>query len=185
MTISMTRNLFILLFSALILASCSPSAAKKAAEIEKLENELKESGRKNVTDKAKANELMDDYRYYVNKFPDDSLTPVYLMMEGKFYEFNSQPDSAINCYSQVYNRFPAYPHAYKALFNEAYIFNNEKHDLPMAKALFEEYLKKYPNTHLAKDVRNELRYLGKTPDQIMAELDSLKKIHRDAASKKP
>ena len=184
-TISMIRNLFILLFSALILASCSPSAAKKAAEIEKLENELKESGRKNIADTGKVKELMNDYRYYVSKFPDDSLTPVYLMKEGKFYDFTSRPDSALACYSQVYTRFPAYPKANLALFSQAFIWGNEKHDLTKAKAIYEEYLTKYPNTKLANSAKLELDNLGKTPDQIMAELDSLKKVHRDTVYRKP
>ena len=127
-TIYMTRYLVIALFAGLILASCSPSASKKAAEIEKLANELKESGKQNKQDKNQVKELMNDYQYYIKTFPNDSLTPVYLMRVGEFYRASFSPDSAIYCYSQVYTRFPAYPKANVALFLEAYTLANEKHD---------------------------------------------------------
>jgi tetratricopeptide (TPR) repeat protein len=180
----MTRHLVFALFAALVLTSCSPSAPRKAAEIDKLEKELAENGKKNFADTTKVKELMSDYKYYVNTFPTDSLTPVYLMKEGKFYDAIYCPDSAISCYSQVYSRFPAYPKAGFALFSEAFIVNNEKHDLVKAKALYEEYLSKYPNTKLTKSVELELKNLGKTPDQILSELDSLNKAHKDSVSKK-
>jgi hypothetical protein len=183
--INMTKYLLIALFASLILTSCSPSAQKKAVEIEKLEKELEESGKKNFADTTKVKELMKDYRYYVNTFPADSLTPVYLMKEGKFFDAIYCPDSAINCYSQVYTKFATYPKANVALFYEAYIYANEKHNLTMAKALYQLYLTKYTNTKLAKTVQAELHYLGKTPDQIMAELDSLKKVQKDTIFRKP
>jgi len=185
----MTKHLLVALFAILMLASCSPSASKKAAEIEKLANELKESGKENVgknaDDNKKLKELMSDYQYYVRTFPADSLTPIYLMMEGKLYTHFLLPDSAIYCYDQVYTRFPTYLNANEALFREAYILNNEKHDFARAKTLYQEYLSKYPNTPRAKSVQQELHFLGKTPDQIMAEIDSVKQTHKDTVLRRP
>jgi len=183
--INMKRHLVIAFFAGLLLASCTPSAQKKAAEIEKLETELKESGKKGIADTTKVKELMNDYRSYVKAFPTDSLTPVYLMKSAKFYDFTSYPDSAIYCYNLVYYKFPNYPKANLALFSEAFIYANEKHNLLIAKALYKEYLAKYPNTKLAESAKLELDNLGKSPDQVMSELDSLKQARKDNVAGKP
>jgi TolA-binding protein len=168
-----------------MLASCSPSATKKAAEIEKLENELKESSKNNVADTAKVKVLLNDYRAYAKAFPADSLTPIFLMKCGKFYDFMSQPDSAILCYHTVYINSPTFSKSNLALFSEAFIYGNEKHDLAKAGALYKEYITKFPNTSLAKSAALELNNLGKTPEQIMAELDSMKKANGDNTAAKP
>jgi TolA-binding protein len=175
----MTRHLVIAAMVALVLASCSPSAPKQAAEIDKLENELKESSNKNMADTAKVHQLMRDYRSYAGTFPTDSLTPVYMMKLAKFYDGMRLTDSALYYYSHVYQNYPAYPKLSVALFSEAFIYNNEKHDLAKAGALYQEYLNKYPNTVLAQSANMELHNLGKSPEQIMAEMDSIRNTKAD------
>jgi TolA-binding protein len=180
--IQMIRYSAILLFAGLILTSCSPSAPKKAAEIANLENEIRESAKKNISDTAKVKILLSDYMSYANTFPTDSMTPAYLMKSAKFYDFIFLTDSAIHCYDRVYTSFPGYPKSNLALFSEAFLYANEKHDLAKAELLYKEYIAKYPNTSLAKSAALELRTLGKTPDQIMAEMDSLKQIGKDSTT---
>ena len=170
----MTRHLLLALMATLLLASCSPTAKQKAAEIDKLETELKESSKKNIADTTKVKQLLADYRAYAKNFPTDSLTPAYMMKAAKFYDFISLPDSAIYYYGAVYANFPTFPKANLALFSEAYLYANEKQNLPKASSLYKEYLAKYPNTSLAKSVELELNNLGKSPEQIMAELESMK-----------
>lgn len=176
----MTRHLIIAALSALILASCStpPSASKKAAEISKLETQAK----KDITDTVNMKQLLKEYRQYASTFPDDSLTPIYLMKSAKFFDYFLLPDSAIEVYNKIYTQYPNFPKANMALFSEAFIYNNEKHDLPKAKALYNEYIGKYPNTPLAKNAAIEIYNLGKTPEQIMAEMDSARQHMKDGAA---
>jgi outer membrane protein assembly factor BamD (BamD/ComL family) len=176
----MTRFLLISILCSILLASCSPSAPKKAADIDKLENELRESSKKNIADTAKVRQLMTDYRDYAKNFSSDSLAPVYLMKLAKFYGATHQTDSAINVYDQVYKNYPSYPKISFALFSEAFLYNNEKHNTAKAGELYQEYLTKYPNTPLASSATAELHNLGKTPDQIMAEMDSINRAKADS-----
>lgn len=180
----MTRHILLAIMACLLLASCSPSAKQKAAEIDKLETELRESSKKNIADTAKVKLLLGDYRAFAKNFPTDSGTPGYMMKAAKFYDFISLPDSAIYYYSEVYAKFPSYPKANLALFSEAYIYANEKQNLPKAAGLYHEYLQKYPNTNLAKSVTLELNNLGKSPDQIMRELEAMK-AQRDSTKAEP
>ena len=184
--INMTRHLVIAILASLLLASCSPppSAPKKAAEITKLETELKESAAKNMADTTKVKQVMSEYIEYYKAFPTDSLTPVYLMKLAKFYDVIQRQDSALYFYDQVYKNYTNYPKVSIALFSEAFIYNNEKHDLPKAQELYNEYLAKYPNTQLAKSAAIELHNLGKSPEQIMAEMDSMRQMMKEKASAK-
>ena len=177
----MTRYIVIALFATLLLTSCSPSATKKAAEIEMLEKELKESSQNGKSDTSKVKQLLGDYMFYAKTFTTDSLTPVYLMKSALFFQHVRLLDSAIYCYNTVYTKFPQYPKAGMALFSEAFIYGNEKHDLIKAKAMYEEFLAKYPNSTMAPSAQMELQSLGKTPEQIMAEIDSMKAV-REAAT---
>ena len=181
----MIRYFILALFAGLLLSSCSPSASKKSSEIDKLENELRESTKKNISDTSKVKQLLSAYSYYTTTFPTDSLTPIYLMKSAKFYDFVLLTDSAIHCYDRVYTEFPKYPKANLALFSEAFIYANEKHDLAKAGILYKEYLNKYPNTNLAQSAALELQTLGKTPDQIMAEMDSIRQARMDSTKTNP
>lgn len=178
----MTRHFVITILALLLLASCSPSASKKAAEITKLETELKESAAKNMADTTKVKQVMTEYIQYYKSFPTDSLTPVYMMKLAKFYDVIQRPDSALYFYDQIYKNYPTYPKISFALFSEAFIYNNEKHNLPKAQELYNEYLAKYPNSQLAKSAAIELHNLGKSPEQIMAEMDSMMQKMKDTAA---
>ena len=112
----MTRHLMIALFAALLLASCSQSAKDRAAKIEKIETELKESSAKSIADTAKVRLLLKEYCGYIKAFPTDTQTVVYMMKSAKFYDFMSAPDSALYYYSAAYAQFPAFPKANVALF---------------------------------------------------------------------
>lgn len=169
---------------ALFLTACSPSAPKKAAEITKLETEILESSKKNIADTAKVKQVMADYRYYADKFPTDSLSPVYIMKLAKLYAAVQMNDSAIYFYDKVYRNYPSSPKVSMALFSEAFIYNNEKHNIAKAGELYKEYLAKFPNTVLAKSAEMELQNLGKTPEQILNQMDSLRKTKADTTATK-
>ena len=180
----MTRHFFLAILAALIVTSCSPSASKKAsekvAEITKLEAEAK----KNIADTANTRKLLKEYDQYAHDFPNDSLAPIYLFKSARIFDYFLIPDSAIQKYNRIYTQFPNFPKANMALFTEAYIYANEKHDLEKAKALYNEYLAKYPNTPQAKMAAMEILNLGKTPEQIMAQIDSNRQLMQNRAEAK-
>ena len=180
----MKRHFAIASFATLVLASCSPSATQKAAEIHKLEDQLLESSKKNIADTTGVKQLMGDYMAYYKAYPADTMTPTYMMKLAKFYDGVQLTDSALFFYDQVYKNYPNYPKVSVALFSEAFIYNNEKHDLSKAALLYKIYLDKYPNSVLAKSATVELHNLGKTPEQIMAEMDSIRQAHADSATAK-
>ena len=181
---NMTRHILIALFATLLLASCSPSAQKRSADIQKLETELKEDGKSGKTDSTKVKQLLAEYMAYAKAFPTDTTTAVYLVKSALFYQNIRKIDSAIYCYNEVYTKFPDYHKANLALFSEAFLYGNDKHDLVKAKQLYEEYLKKYPTSKMAPSAAMELRTLGKSPEEVLAVIDSMRAAKKDSLSAK-
>ncbi len=162
---------------ALALSACAFSAKKKAEAISALEQSISESAKKNMADTTKVKELLADYDYYISHYPTDSLTPVYLMRSADFDRAIGLTDKAIGNYHRVYMEFPKYPKANMGLFLEGFTYENEKHDLEKARASYNLYLQKYPDSKMARDVKFLLDHLGMTPEQIMHEVDSVRKGH--------
>lgn len=165
---------------ALALSACAFSAKKKAEAISALETSISQSAKKNVADTTKVKELLADYDYYISHYPQDSLTPVYLMRSADFDRAIGLPDKAIENYHKVYMEFPKYPKANMALFLEGFTYENDRHDLDKARASYNLYLQKYPDGKMTRDVKFLLDHLGMTPEQIMHEVDSLRKSRATA-----
>ena len=180
----MTRHILIAFFATLLLASCTPSAQQRAAAIQKLETQLKEDGKTGKTDSTKVKQLLGEYMAYAKAFPTDTTTAVYLVKSALIYQNIGNIDSAIYFYNEVYTKFPGYHKANLALFSEAFLYSNNKHDLVKAKKLYEEYLSKYPNTKMAPSAAMELRTLGKTPEEVLAIIDSMRAAKMDSLSAK-
>ena len=164
------KNLFLTSIAGLILASCGQSAQQQAANISKLENELKESGAKGIPDTVKMKALIDAYQSYVKSNPTDTACAMYLIKSGKYYAGTRQIDKSIACYHDVCTKFPNYSKADYALFSEAFLYETEKHDIAKAEPLYKEYLQKYPQGAMAKSAEFELSNLGKPIEQVMEEL---------------
>jgi tetratricopeptide (TPR) repeat protein len=168
------RYLVVTVLVALFLSSCALSAKKKAEAISAMEQSINESAKKNVADTTGIKELLADYDYYIKHFPADSVCPMYLMRSGDFNRAIGNTDKSLECFHRVYTDYPNYPKANLGLFLEGFTYETDKHDLIKAKELYTAYLAKYPTSKMSKDVQFLLNHLGKTPEQIMAELDSVK-----------
>ncbi|MCC6462724.1 MAG: hypothetical protein IT260_19815 [Saprospiraceae bacterium] len=82
------------------------------------------------------------------------------------------PNKALQLYYYVGEKLPAHPKAPTALFMEAFIFENDLHDLDKAKSMYEEFLKRYPNDpDYADDAQNALKYLGKSAEEIIRQFE--------------
>ena len=74
---------------------------------------------------------------------------------------------AINIYSRIVEQYPDYSKAPEALFLQGYVYENNLGRLDKAKAIYEEFLAKYPDNDFADDAEVSLKYLGKTPEELI------------------
>jgi tetratricopeptide (TPR) repeat protein len=116
---------------------------------------------------------------FINKYPNDSLSPRYLLALGTDYQKSGMYLQAISVFKQLQKKYPGDSSCEKALFYEAFLYANTVNRFDSAKILYQLYLSKYADrdSSITKIVHSELKYLGKTPEEILAALkkDSGKK----------
>lgn len=57
----------------------------------------------------------------------------------------------------------------------AFIYENQLHGAEKAKKLYEEFMKKYPDHELAKDVKFSLDHIGKSDEELIKEFEAKQK----------
>ena len=134
----------------------------------------KEMGSPTATDKAKAEDFIHIAETYAalieQKDPDKSVD--LLLKAAGLAKSVGNPNKALQMYYNVGEKKPDHAKAPQALFMMAFIYENDLHDLDKAKSTYEEFLKRYPkDPDYADDAQNALKYLGKSPEDIVKEFE--------------
>ena len=150
--------------------SCSKTDPKK--QILKLEKELTEAYRKGDTEKVKkvGEEAIKVYETLakISQDPEEKATYIF-KAAGYYISIFKNFDKAIYLLDKLIEKYPQTHISERAFFLKAYIFANELRKLQDAEKLYKEFLAKYPNSDLAEQAKQELRHLGKSPDEILKE----------------
>lgn len=73
---------------------------------------------------------------------------------------------ALSLYDWILEKYPNFDKAPTTLFIKGFLVENELRNDVMAKEIYEEFLKKYPENNLVDDVKFLLENLGKTDEEI-------------------
>lgn len=151
--------------------ACSQSIEERQSAIKLLEVEL--SAAKNSGDitkiQKKGEGLLKLYETYIEHYPNDEINaPDYLYKSGMLYaEVLGNLPKAISTFRQLSNAWPNHERSENALFLIGFTYNNYLELYDKAKEAYELYLQRYPDGDMAESVIHELKYLGKTPDEIL------------------
>ncbi len=126
-------------------------------------------------DPVKANAVVASYEKYAQQHPDDEKTPLYLFKSGEIYRSLKKYQKAIDTYETIYSKYNSFEKAPHSLFLMGFSYENDLKNNDKAKSSYEQFLSKYPNHDLAKDVKFSLDNLGKSPEDIIKEFESRKK----------
>lgn len=155
---------------AISVMSCNFHDARKKDATEALSeaNQALSSGH---PDSSAVKEALVAVESFVKRFPEDSLSPSFLFELALVYEKQRQYDSALKTLDRVYSYYPRSKQAGKALFLEGFLYN-ELHQLDKAKEKYELYLKEYSanDAKMTNDAQMELQNLGKSPEEILNEI---------------
>ena len=164
------RNSLLILALAAALASCGSSNEKDAAEIKTAEDTLFSSS-EGFIDKAKALELVDLYVDYANSYPDDSMAVEYLFKSAEFCLNLGEGQRAITLYDRVIQEYPDFRKVPECLFLKGYVYENYLGDLDNAKAIYLEFIEKYPDNEFADDAEISIQNLGKSPEELIKQFE--------------
>lgn len=157
---------FLAILVSLFLFSCTSSRDKMAGGIAKMESEIETA---QIVDSNAVIELLGAYQNFSLKYPDDSLAPEYLFKAaGLALDFN-HGEQAIDLYESIIHTYPDYKKAPECFFMEAFTYENTLKNIGKANDYYNEFLIRYPNHELADDARTAIKYLGKSPDEMVRE----------------
>ncbi|HZK08987.1 MAG TPA: tetratricopeptide repeat protein [Bacteroidales bacterium] len=163
----MKKNIFpiAVLLLLVVMIACQNSRREAIDQITKTEESVfDESG---IIDQARINELIDVYISYAESYPQDSLAPGYLFRAADVAMTTNRSNQAIILYQRIREEYPDYRKVPEAFFLEGYVYENYLGRLDKAKAIYEEFLEKYPDNDFAKDAEISLKYLGKSPEELI------------------
>ncbi len=154
------------------LVGCSGSQQKKLEEITRLETSLLDPERVSI-DMQTATQLISSYIAYVEEFPSDPQSPVYLFKAGELSMNINQGSQALQYLEQLRNTYPDFEKMAEVIFIEAFIYESMMNNTEKAREFFEMFVERYPEHELYQDASVSLRNLGKTLEEIVEEFEKL------------
>ncbi|MDL2254799.1 hypothetical protein LJB78_00770 [Bacteroidales bacterium OttesenSCG-928-J16] len=167
----MKKGSLFLLLTVLFLTSCDTSQKNISREeqiekIVKMENDYRDS-QATTHFMENVQKLLAGYGDFINQYPQDALSPEFLM-RASIVALNSHQESyAVTLLSRLYNDYPESPLRPEALFRQAYINDDFLGYPDRAKALYEEFLVMFPNDPLAKDAEQLLKFVDQDPEEFI------------------
>ncbi len=115
---------------------------------------------------------------YSNTVKDYPLTPLaaeYLFKAGEIASSLSSSQQAIAFFKKAYDTYPDFDKASYCLFLQAFIYENQLHQLGAAEQLYREVIKKFPNEKIAQDAQACINNLGKSDEELIKEFEAKNK----------
>ena len=121
-----------------------------------------------ITDEAAAAEFLEIAEGYASIVNDPDKYTDLLSKAAGLAKSIGQYNKSLQLYYKISTRMPEHPRAKTALFMQAFIYENDLHDLDKAKTAYEDFLQKYPNDpDFGDDAQIALKTLGKSPEELI------------------
>jgi len=150
--------------------SCTSKREREINEITKLEKQLEGEGAR--PDQAKLNTLLDAYVAFVDKNPADTSAPDFLYKAVNLSIGIGNGTRAMELIDRTMNEFPHSKYIAETVFLKAYVYENLLNNLGQASVVYNDFLSKYPDHDLADDAEAALKYLGKSPEEMVKEFEA-------------
>lgn len=161
----------ILIFSLIIFFSCSSKSDKD------LLSEIKKH-----SEKKEYNLIIEKVNELREKYPDSEITLEAMEILGNIYSNNliepkdelQNSKKAIELFLEINKQFDKVKKGRHYLFMAAFLTSDKLKDFKKAEELYNSFINKYPDDELVSSARDEIKNLGKTPEEIISSFDSKK-----------
>ena len=123
-------------------------------------------------DKDAALKTVNLYDNSVKEYPSMKAAPDYLFKAGELSSSMNNSKEAIAFFKKAYNDYPDYSKAVMCLFLQAFIYENQLHELGPAEQLYREVIYRFPNDKIALDAKACINNLGKTDEELIREFEA-------------
>lgn len=168
-------SLAVLAFS-FIIFSCNTSITmdekqQLTNEIDTLEFQIYES-EEQLLDNRKQFRLVDAYKSYAQKYPQDSLAVRYWFNAAQIQVNLGESIEAIKTLDSLINNFPQDKIIPSALQFKAFIYDDRLGDINEARATLTELITNFPESDLVENAKAYMETLGKSPAEIIVEMEA-------------
>ena len=159
---------FLLLTASLVLVLLNACQSPRQDAIENIKTTEQEIFSENgMIDRTRVDELIEIYVGFADEFPQDTLAPEYLFKAGDIAMNTNRSRQAIRSYDRIITDYPDYRKTPEALFLKGYVYENNLGRLDKAKEIYEAFLVLYPENEFADDAEVSLKFLGKSPEELI------------------
>ncbi len=134
--------------------------------IEKLEAQMHRSEK---IDNVLAGQALQIYHEYSQAYPTDEITPDYLFKAGEIATAIQQYPQAYSHYKTISEKYPLYKMVQESMFLQASILDNYLNEDDKAKVVYEDLIKRYPESSYATDAKAAISNLGKSDADLIKE----------------
>ena len=136
----------------------------------KLESEIYQA--EGTMDTQKAVKLLKAYETQIEKKENEEHQSEYIFKAANLAMNLNKPQTALRYFEQFLSAYPNDEKAEQALFLKAFLLDNSIKNLEAAKATYEEFIRKYPKSDFADDAAASLKFLGKSPEELIKEFEA-------------
>lgn len=114
---------------------------------------------------------------YALLLPQEEASPNLLYRAGEIARATRNFERALELYAHLTHNYPDHPHAPKAMFMQAFTFDDNLKQFDKARELYESFIETYPKDDFADDAQVLLENLGKDDQEI---IDNLTKKQQES-----
>lgn len=118
----------------------------------------------------RADAYLSSAELYALLLPDAEASPNVLYQAGEIARAVRNHELALRLYATLYERYPKHENASKALFMQAFTYDDNLKQIDKAREAYELFLQQYPNDDFADDAQVLLDNLGKKDEEIIDNL---------------
>ena len=159
------KRIALLALATVLMVSCGPSREDRIAQIEDFEDSIFEIAV--AADPDVADQLTQLYVDFADKYPNDSLSPIYLMKAADMQSNVLHTDRSVELFDRIIADYPDFEDVPMCYFlkGNALELNSQMDE---AKVAYEEFLAKYPDHYMAEQTRMMLPYLGMSNEELLS-----------------
>ena len=159
------KRIALLALATVLMVACGPSREDRIAQIEDFEDSIFEIAV--AADPDVADQLTQLYVDFADKYPNDSLSPIYLMKAADMQSNVLHTDRSVELFDRIIADYPDFEDVPMCYFlkGNALELNSQMDE---AKVAYEEFLAKYPDHYMAEQTRMMLPHLGMSNEELLS-----------------
>lgn len=162
------RFLLLLAVAAGLLFSCAPSKKELLTKMDELEKQVDVDEDEFNVVAAKNLELT--YVDFLDYYKEDSIYADVLYKAGAHAQISQSSRLAADLLEEFIEKYPDHPKYAEAHIDLSIVYETQMFDLEKAAHYLNMFIEKFPDHELIEVAKEQLRFLGKTPDEIAEEM---------------